>query len=154
VVWQFCYDLGMSNKWIEGVKLGVSLVMTLIAVINLVSRADVKAFASNGWTWFYFAWICVVILYAIDRYLRIKHVFQGLKADTMRKQGELQTLITETERRLILDRAEWARQLRCTVEDAVKHILQAEAGVRAKADEALAARLKAVEDRLPPVVVR
>jgi hypothetical protein len=44
-----------------------------------------------------------------------------------------------------------ANHLKCIVEDEVRGILQAEAGVRAAADEAFNQRLKAIEDRLPPV---
>ena len=62
---------------------------------------------SSGWTWFYFVWICIVVCYAIDRYMRIKHSFQTLNADTVSKQDELSATIKAFETRLSYEHVEW-----------------------------------------------
>lgn len=147
----------MESNWIERLKLGALFMSTLIAVLSFVSRADIKAIVSNGWTWFYLGWLCFVVYYIIDRYLRIKSSFQRLNTDIISKRNELKAIIPAHERTLTVAALEQTRNFRemiyYAVLDQAGAIIKNEV-LRCKgADAALDQRLKAIEDRLPPVGV-
>ena len=70
-----------------------------------------------------------------------------------RSESRLTDIITSFEARLEISRVEWARQLRCIVEDEVRHIMQAEAKARADADALINRRLDEIENGLPHIGV-
>jgi hypothetical protein len=137
-----------------------------IAVVGIVAalvtgwKAELKPFIATSWSWFvdgptpwrfgFALSIGYLLWWWIDRStLKRQHWIKEAK-------DAMGVVIAEHRRLLATDRAEWARQLREIVEDAVQYkanlaTVQAEAKARIEADAEIIQRLEAIEHRLPPM---
>jgi hypothetical protein len=167
----------MESNEVERGRFGwrdaIVILATLTSVIGLLLNPAVRKFAANPWAWVYTIWTISVVVWAVDRYRRVNRWLQryGAGLATLIRNHEtanemanerhdtaMQAMIAANEKQLATNRSEWARQLREMIEDAVEYkanleTVQKEAAERAEADAAMDQRLKAIDNRLPPVGV-